>query len=423
MRNWLIAITLLLCLALVGSVACSPFGGTTPQASQQLVKVVQGDLTVKVSGSGKIDVSKEANLTFGVGGKVDQLFVEEGDYVTAGMVLAKLDTDVLELALTQAKVALTNQQVAVAQSQVGLRTAQHDLEQARDLYTWPDIEIAQANVDDAKAYIDYVSTNLEEAKTPEKQAMWEGALIYAQARLTAAEAKLDAMVKSYDTEEVAIKKMQVQAAEQSLGLSQQSLAAAQQSLDNAQKNLNEATLTASISGVVASVDIDEGDIIPSPGIAPKVVIHLVDLTTMELSVDVDEIDIPQVKLNQKVVVEVDALPGLNLEGKVISISLLPKEESGVVVYEVKIGFSVPEGSGLKVGMSATADIIIDERSNVLLVPDRAIKQDSQGNPVVEVMVGEQVQERPVVIGISDGIQTEIVSGLKEGEVVVIEKPA
>lgn len=93
------------------------------------------------------------------------------------------------------------------------------------------------------------------------------------------------------------------------------------------------------------------------------------------------------------------------------------------MYEVKIGFSVPEGSGLKVGMSATADIIIDERSNVLLVPDRAIKQDSQGNPVVEVMVGEQVQERPVVIGISDGIQTEIVSGLKEGEVVVIEKSA
>lgn len=174
MRNWLITITLLLCLALVGSVACSPFGGTTPQASQQLVKVVQGDLSVKVSGSGKIDVSKEAKLTFGVGGKVDQLFVEEGDYVTAGMVLAKLDTDVLELALTQAKVALTNQQVAVAQAQVGLRTAQHDLEQARDLYTWPDIEIAQANVDDAKAYIDYVSTNLEEAKTQEKQAMWEG---------------------------------------------------------------------------------------------------------------------------------------------------------------------------------------------------------------------------------------------------------
>ena len=69
-------------------------------------------------------------------------------------------------------------------------------------------------------------------------------------------------------------------------------------------------------------------------------------------------------------------------------------------------------------MSATADIVIDERSNVLLVPNRAIKQDSQGNPVVNVVVNEQIEERPVVIGISDGFQTEIIDGLDEGELVM-----
>jgi len=92
----------------------------------------------------------------------------------------------------------------------------------------------------------------------------------------------------------------------------------------------------------------------------------------------------------------------------------------VVLYSVKIDFDVPQGSGLRVGMSAAADIIINERSSVLLVPDRAIKQDKQGNPVVYIMVDEQIEARSVVIGISDGFQTEIIDGLDEGEILVIE---
>jgi multidrug efflux pump subunit AcrA (membrane-fusion protein) len=142
---------------------------------------------------------------------------------------------------------------------------------------------------------------------------------------------------------------------------------------------------------------------------------------MELDAEVDEIDIPGVRLGQRAVISVDALPDLQLEGKVTSISPLSTEKSGVILYKVKVGFDVLENSGLKSGMSATADIIFTKRSNVLLVPSRAIGQDSSGNPMVKVMVDEQIQERPVVIGISDGYQTEIVDGLDEGEVVVIER--
>ena len=71
------------------------------------------------------------------------------------------------------------------------------------------------------------------------------------------------------------------------------------------------------------------------------------------------------------------------------------------------------------GATVFADIIISERSNVLLVPSRAIRKDSQGNLIVQVMVDEQLVERSVVTGISDGLDTEIVDGLKEGEVVVV----
>ena len=78
----------------------------------------------------------------------------------------------------------------------------------------------------------------------------------------------------------------------------------------------------------------------------------------------------------------------------------------------------PEDSGLKAGMSADADIVLDERQNVLLVPNRAIGHDSQGNPIVKVILDEQVEERRVVLGITDGLDTEVIEGLTAGEVIV-----
>ncbi len=196
------------------------------------------------------------------------------------------------------------------------------------------------------------------------------------------------------------------------------LEATEQAVAEAQKQLDEATITAPIDGVVASVNAKERDIVPSPTVSPKTIIHIIDPTSMELNAEVDEIDIPGVRPDQRVIIEVDALPALQFDGKVISIDSLSIEEGGVILYKVKIGLNVSEDSDLRVGMSASADIVIDERNNVLLVPDRAIKQDSEGNPIVEVMVNEQIEERTVVTGISDGFDTEIVEGLNEGEVVV-----
>ena len=141
---------------------------------------------------------------------------------------------------------------------------------------------------------------------------------------------------------------------------------------------------------------------------------------MELKVEVDEIDIADVKPGQRALIEVDALPDLQLEGEVTSISTLSIETGGLVLYEVTISLNASPDSGLKIGMSVIADIIINERNNVLLVPDRAISQDSQGDPIVKVMANEEIEERSVVLGISDGFDTEIVDGLNEGDIVVVE---
>ena len=377
--------------------------------------MVRGDLTVTVSGSGNIEVPNEMKLAFGVAGKVDRIYVEEGDEVNRGDVLAKLETDALELTLTQAKVAQTKAQVDITQAEVALETADYNLEQAQETYTLADIKAAEADVVIVKRDLDDVLWTLSkyEPGTPGWES-YQKVVSYAQSRVNTAEDTLEAMLSGSDTAEVAIKRLQVELAKQSLELTKQSLELAGQSLAQAQKQLREATITAPFDGVVADLGVDEKDTVSTTA----TIVHLIDLSSMELEVEVDEIDIPEVKLGQRTIIEVDALSDLLLEGKVSYISYLPREESGVIVFEVKIEFDVSKGIGLRGGMSASADIVINERSDALLVPSRAIKQDSQGNTVVMVMVNEQIEERTVVTGISDDFQTEIISGLEEDEVVM-----
>jgi HlyD family secretion protein len=384
-----------------------PFGGggVEQEVAPQLVEVVRGDLIISVSGSGSIGVDNEASLAFDGSGKVDKIYVDEGDEVSKGQSLAELvplDTEALELALTQA-------QVTLKQAQVALATAEYNLGKAQEIYREADIHKAQVAVSVADHYLRYAKERLASANVNIET--WANEVYQAELDLARARQELEIMLSGGDAEEVALRKLEVDAAELQVD-------AAKQAVEEAQRQLETETITAPFNGVVTSVNVEEGDIISSPSMSQVAIVHLIDLATMELGVDLDEIDIPGVALEQRAIISVDALPDVQLEGRVTHISPLPTVEAGVTLYKVKIGFDVPEGSGLRVGMSATADIITSERSGVLLVPNRAIKQDSQGNPVVWVMVGEQTEQRPVVVGISDGFQTEIVQGLNEGETVV-----
>jgi len=494
MKKWVTIGVLFLCLVLAGATACDLLGdGDKGETSQQLVTVVKGDLTVSVSGSGNIEVANEATLTFGSGGRVDKLNVEEGDVVSKGDVLARLDTSTLELAHTQATVALTQAQLAVTQAQlaeqtaeynlkktkdtkdalelalfnaqINTQTAKYNLEKTRDLYTWTDIKVAQADVDESEEYLEYCIKKLyeylpiildEEGREvypkieddftePPGYKVWQDRIIHAQSRLNSAKDRLEAMQSGRDTEETAIKrkqleaaemaeaqaeknlndlrediaiqKLQLEAAKQATEQTRQSVELAQQSLAEAQKQLDEATITAPFDGIVASADVEEGDTV----LTTTTIIHLIDTTSMDLIVEIDEVDIPGVEVGQEVIIEIDALPDTIFRGTVAAVYPMPNSVGGVVLYDAKINLPAGESSGIKIGMSADADIIINERNNILLVPDRAIKQDSQGNQIVKVVVNEQTKERPVVIGISDGFETEIVEGLNEGETVVLER--
>ena len=464
----------LACLVLVSLTAC---GNQTAESEVQTVEVSRGDIVLRVTVDGSLSLIRHRKLTFGTSGKITEVKVEDGDRVTEGQVLASLDIAPLEHALKTAEQAVKTAELAVQTAELAVQTAETgvktgelavkaaeiDLELATNSYqqlttpypyltfrfTLPEsvdaIRVAQRQIKEAQ---DEFQKGLEGKQY--SMAKVKERLMQAQERLDEAETKLawglGAGVRpaGLDYWTLRATEMQVEKAQLALDTTKNSLDKLKDSLDTARNNLDKAKVNLDIAkddldrandelekavilapfdGTIAKVNVKEGDVLSSVNYATTVAVEVIDPSRMELNADVDEIDIPSVKLGQKVIIEADALPDVQFEGKVAFISPLPTVEAGVVLYSVTISLDVAEGSELKAGMSATADITINERSNVLLVPNRAIEQDSSGNPVVGVMVNEQIQERPVVIGISDGIRTEIVDGLDEGERVVIEMRA
>jgi len=391
-KLWQIITASLLCLALAGVIAC-PAPGGEGAAGADLVEVVRGDLAVIVSGSGNISVSQDASLAFGTGGKVEAVYVKAGDKVSQGEVLAKLDTGVLELALAQAELALA--------------TAEYNLDKTQQIYTQADLNAAKAAVSNANAYLQYAKMMLVAANSVEQIEFWENEVYQAEVNLAAAEQRRDEMLAGGESAEVTLSRLEV--------------AAARKALEQAQKDLGEATITAPFDGTVGAIYVDEGDIIPPPTMAPTVAIYFITPTSLELKAEVDEIDIPDVEVGQSAVIEVDAIADDLFEGTVTSVSPVPVIEAGLVLYEVTISLVIPADVGVMVGMSATADIMIDKSEDTLLVPERAVGRDDQGNSIVWVSVDGQLEEREVVVGISNDFQIEILEGISEGDMVSVEK--
>jgi HlyD family secretion protein len=445
LKKWLLITGLLLSLILIVSTASCQSGKAS--TSQKSVKVTTGNLTITVSGSGTIEVSHEANLTFGLTGKIDKILVKEGDKVQQGDVIAKLETDAYELSLSQAKVAYAQAELALQQDIIAVGQAETAVTQAEIAKQSAEIALDQtlttsvSDIKVAQAQLDAAKRNLSDSLmwlasytpgTPGYISYEKDVVLVAQARVTSAQNQLDALLNGFSVDEVSVKQKQVAAATQALASANQSYALAKlnsevgkQSLDLAaqsrdynQSQLDKATIKAPFAGTIANLPVDEGDTV----LGTTLIAHLIEPDELELKVQVDEIDIPGVKTEERAIVKVDALPDIQLDGKVSFISDLPIQEAGVTLFNVKIGITGAPGTGLRGGMSANADIVTSERDNVLIIPSRVIKQNTKGESTVIVTVDGKNQERTVVTGITDGFQTEIINGLKDGEVLA-DSPA
>jgi len=194
---------------------------------------------------------------------------------------------------------------------------------------------------------------------------------------------------------------------------------AELSLESAELSLEKAIIVAPFDGVVTDVTITEGKEISTAALATPA-ISLVDTSEIEMRGFIDEIDIAIVKVGQAANITLDALPDEEVKAEVAFISPIGTTLIGVVYYETTITLESPD-EGLKDGMTATAEVVIERRDDVLFIPNRALR-GSWENPWVLVLVDEQVEEREITLGLTDGINTEVLSGLEEGEKVVLHAP-
>jgi RND family efflux transporter MFP subunit len=194
-------------------------------------------------------------------------------------------------------------------------------------------------------------------------------------------------------------------------------------LNKAKQDLLKTEIIAPFDGTIVSVDVKVNDQLSQFDYSSKTAVYLVDTKTIRMTGVIDEIDITKVKVGQPVILTVDALPGQRLNGHVTFVSPFGTLQAGVVNFPVEVYLDPSENTtDLRGGLTATADIVIGKRDNVLQVPNRAIKGLS-GDYSVDVVTDPSTattERRPVKIGMQNKKMTEIISGLKEGEKVLIE---
>jgi HlyD family secretion protein len=187
---------------------------------------------------------------------------------------------------------------------------------------------------------------------------------------------------------------------------------AKKKLNDLKEDLNDYYIAAPLSGILSTLNIKKGDLI-----APNQIIGTIITNQKIAKISLNEIDAAKIKVGQEAILTFDALPDLKVKGKIIEISTVGKEEQGVVSYDVKISLE-EENKEIKPGMSVNAEIIVDRKENVLLVPNSAIKSDRMGK-YIEVVKDNKIEKRYIKTGISNDEFTEVLEGLNEGEIIII----
>ena len=349
-------------VAIVALLAYLLFGGKNEKSVTYVTQPVKtGTITTSVTATGTIEPVTSVTVGTQVSGIVAHLYVDYNSVVKKGQVIAELDKTNLMSELSSAK----------------------------------------ANLASMQSNLQYQKSNYERYNT-----LYQKGLISAndfeQARL------------SYEQ-------------------AQQQVRTAAESVRKAQTNLGYATITSPIDGIVLSKSVEEGQTVAASFNTPELFTIAQDLTNMQVVADIDEADIGEVREGQRVSFTVDAYPDDTFEGRVTQVRQEATTESNVVTYQVVI--SAPNASmKLKPGLTANVTIYTMEVSNVLSVPSKALKfvpnekmlteeqsiQDCQAKNKVWMQEGNVFKAYPVTVGISNGILTEIKTGVKAGQKVITE---
>jgi HlyD family secretion protein len=425
----------------------------------ETVVVIEGTIAETVSSTGRVLPEKQALVGFETSGRVKEVLVEQGQRVKKGDVLARLETDDLEMALANAQVSLQQSEAQLAQAKMGatpkeIAAARAKVESAQADYdktlagpdpdevtsTKADLKTTELALRKAQEDYDAVAYRGDLGMTSQAETLQQASIDYekalaeynialggpteeekkaAAATLAEAEASLDSLLREPLAEDVAAAQAEVDKA--------------RVSLETARLDLQNAVLESPIDGAVVEVNVRVGEV-PKESTA----IILVDDSRLHVDVGVDEIDVSQIEVGQPVTVVLEALADEEFPGKVASISPATTDSetllesvadagSGVPTYIVSIDLehTLTPGTGnspkLRVGMSASAEIQTRISAGVPLIPNGAIQVDeATGQKYVNKLDGRGMPVRTeITTGLSDDEYTEVLSGLEVGDKVLI----
>ena len=183
-------------------------------------------------------------------------------------------------------------------------------------------------------------------------------------------------------------------------------------------NYSYSVIKAPISGVIASISTQEGETV-SAGLNAPTFVTIIDLSKLQIDANVDETDIGRIKIGQKVYFSVDTYPDKDFDGVVEAIHPKAIIQDNVVYYDVVIKITSPEKNLLRPEMTASVNIFIEDKKNVLAISNLAIKREGD-KKVCYLLKDGQVEKKEIKTGIKDSQYTEIIKGLKEGNIVILE---
>jgi HlyD family secretion protein len=359
----------------------------------KLAKVERGDIARVVVATGKIEPRAIVEVKSKASGIVKNIYVNYGDTVRAGQVLAELDKEELEARVREAR---ANLQAAQAMEESAAAALERNKVEAEG----PDLPFLKSALERAQRMLaeKLVAQNVVE----EAEKAYQLAL---------------------NRQSAAIRALAVSRAEITRAKAQ--VAQAKAVLERAEEDLRNSTIVSPIDGLVLSRDVEVGNAVSSIlvlGSQAKPLFLLGDVSDVFVRGKVDQADIGKVYLGQPARIIVESFRDRKFEGKVYRISPYGVEKDNVTTVEVQVSIHNP-GRELKANMSANAEIILEERKNVLLVPEAAVLYDKDRNASVEIPDPSQEKGRrrvAVKLGISNGIKTELLGGLEEGAQVILQ---
>jgi len=423
---------------IIAAVACVSIGlGTWALVREQsgieyrTATVAHGDINVAISATGNPNAVVTVQVGSQVSGIILALSADFNTKVTKGELIARIDPAPFQAKVDQAQANLDAARAAVANSQAGIQQALANIQAANS-----SLAASQANVMKAEAVAEDAKVKVDRRVIMVKQgADAKEDLETAQTAYKSAVADHDALVAQQHAVEDSVKVAQAQlnVANSLLTDNQAQVKQFTAALQSAQLDLDHTKITAPVDGVVVSRNVDVGQTVAASLAAPTLFLIAQDLTKMQVDTNVSEADVGRVRVNQPATFTVDAYPGRTFTGSVTSIRKAPINVQNVITYDAVIGVSNPD---LKLfpGMTANVKILVNQRLNVLRVPNAALRyhpasetaasgggKGAAPEKAVWILEANNKQLRVVVAtGESDGTYTEVTNGgLKDGDRVIV----